>query len=195
MSNQNTQDTDLAASGISSSSTSTNAEAKVRFDFASRVHVYTHDYIRFADTKASAILAASGFLFTGLLTRADVIGQLLRKSHSLQFWIIVTGGCGLAGLIFTVWNCIRCIMPRLGSQGHGFIYWDQVEKEKDYVDWMGNLSSEAAISELARHIQAVSRTARQKYECVRYALCGLVVTLVASLFLSILLMAIAFYYG
>jgi hypothetical protein len=163
------------------------ADAKVCFDFIARVHVYTHDYIRFADTKASAVLAASGFLFSGLLTRGDALGVILRNSPSLQLTCcaVFFGVCALIGLVLTIGFCVACVMPRLNSHGSGLVYWDQVAKQQGYVQLVTTLSGEAAVEQLAEHVKAVSKTAQRKYTFVSRALWSLCATLSFALLFSI----------
>lgn len=166
-------------------------DIKTRFDFAARVHVYTHDYIRFADTKASALLAACGFIFSGLLTRADAIGEAIRKAPNICCLIYMLGFVGIAALIFTVGHCVACVMPRLGSVGNGLVYWDQIARETDYAQQVGDLTSEEAIKQLATHIAAVSGIAKKKYLHVHWAIWGFCVTLVTALILSLIFIAIS----
>lgn len=169
-------------------------DSKIRFDFAARVHVYTHDYIRFADAKASAILAACGFIFTGLLTRADGIGSILAKvSGSLcaMIWIVILSVIGITSLIFTVGCCVLCIMPRLGSNGSGLVYWEQVAVDAEYSKRVVSLTGDEATKEIADHVKAVSGVAREKFKYVRRALYGLCVTLLVALIFSLVFIAIS----
>jgi hypothetical protein len=171
------------------------AEAKVRFDFIARVHVYTHDYIRFADTKASAILAACGFLFTGLFTRGDAFGSIIQKSPSSRLTLLVLffGVAALLSLLATIGHSVACVMPRLGSRGKGLVYWDQVAKHssEDYIQAVSSLSGDEAVTQLANHVRAVSETAQKKYVHVSKALCWLCATLGFSLVVSLLLIWIS----
>lgn len=165
-------------------------DAKVRFDFIARVHVYTHDYIRFADTKASAILAACGFLFTGLFTRGDALGAMIQKSPSctVTSLVVIFGVAALGCLLATISYSVACVMPRLGSQGKGLVYWDQVAKYEsaDYAQAVLSLSGDEAIEQLADHVRAVSGTARKKYVYVSKSLWCLCATLGFSLLVSLL---------
>ncbi len=165
------------------------ADAKVRFDFIARVHVYTHDYIRFADTKASAILAACGFLFSGLFTRGDALGTLIQKSPSTYLTAIALslGAGAVISLAITVGFCVACIKPRLGSTGTGLVYWDQIANNVNYADAIANLSGDEAVKQVADHVKVVSGIAQKKYGLVSNALWCFCATLALALLFSITL--------
>jgi hypothetical protein len=101
----------------------------IRFEFARHVHAYLQDQIRFSDTKAGVIAAATGILF-GAFRQVPLVPQQMfpPRSVSVGLEFLITG-LFVTFSLFAVANAYQVLRPRLSErhQGvglhHRFIEW------------------------------------------------------------------------
>jgi hypothetical protein len=135
----------------------TDAAVWIRFEFARHVHAYIQDQIRFSDTKAGVIAAATGILF-GAYRQVPLASQEMlpprTASAALEFLLVALF---LLFSLLAVANAYQVLRPRLPErhQGvgphHRFIEWTTrlVDRETPPSVKGGDLVNWAAISAFA----------------------------------------------
>jgi hypothetical protein len=165
------------------------ADDKQLGDYLWNLHKYTNDYVRFADTKAAAILGfCSGLM--GVLYLAKNPKRLLSMapvSWSLGDWALIA-----AFILLTVaLVCVgMAIVPRLeGRQSRGFIYWDSALEHgaaDTYWQRLTQHSSRQLNEHLAHHVYSVAAISSAKY---RWASRAIRVAMVGASFAAVVLIA------
>ena len=135
----------------------TDAAVWIRFEFARHVHAYIQDQIRFSDTKAGVIAAATGILF-GAYRQVPLASQEMlpprTASAALEFLLVALF---LLFSLLAVANAYQVLRPRLPErhQGvgphHRFIEWTTtlIDRETPPSLEGGTLVNWAAISAFA----------------------------------------------
>ena len=146
----------------------TDAAVWIRFEFARHVHAYIQDQIRFSDTKAGVIAAATGILF-GAYRQVPLASQEMlpprTASAALEFLLVALF---LLFSLLAVANAYQVLRPRLPErhQGvgphHRFIEWTTrlVDRETPPSVKGGDLVNWAAISAFATVPDGMSLYAR-----------------------------------
>jgi hypothetical protein len=149
------------------------------------VHSYTNEYIRFADTKAAAVIAWCATMIGVLYsTKAhlrfmdsaykptDVVcsPDFVRYVSMIAFMLLA------AAIVLAFW----CLKPRLwsvrGEKVHPprFIYWEQVlahqDSEKGFKDAFGEQSYSSLADHCASHLQVLAGIAKVKYKWVNWSI-------------------------
>ena len=146
------------------------------------------ELIRFADTKATAVLAINGviagFYFSNIGTLQAV---LLQKPASLALLLMVSGF-----LLISSGFSAYCIIPRLvNSESKCLILFCDIAKFRSYTDYekavQEELGEDEFEKELAHQVWANSKIATRKYEAVTVS----IIILVALLFASLAFMLVA----
>ena len=147
----------------------TDAAVWIRFEFARHVHAYIQDQIRFSDTKAGVIAAATGILF-GAYRQVPLASQEMlpprTASAALEFLLVALF---LLFSLLAVANAYQVLRPRLPErhQGvgphHRFIEWTTrlVDRETPPSVKGGDLVNWAAISAFATVPAGMSLYARE----------------------------------
>jgi hypothetical protein len=125
----------------------------IRFEFASHVHTFLQDQIRFSDTKAGVIAAATGILF-GAFRQVPLAPEQMFLPHTLWAGLeTLLAGLFVAFSLVAVANVYQVLRPRLPErQGvgphHRFIEWMTrlVDRETPPTLQGGELVNWAAIS-------------------------------------------------
>lgn len=147
--------------------------AKDRLDFLWKVHGYTNDYIRFADTK-SAFVTASVVVLIGAVVSSGVfdgIRDVPKENWPIHVWFSVGA---LAFLLLAFLCALWAIKPRLHSTiPKGFIYWGSVvEHKKDtaYATECHTLTADELELNVSKHIFVLAGICNRKYFWVNLAM-------------------------
>jgi hypothetical protein len=134
------------------------------------IYKYINDQIRFADTKAAALLAANGVL------TAALIGVLKDKdaffrSHT---FVLLLAAVGLLGLLASAGCCLMCIVPRLSTGGpRSLIFFDHIALFTGPDTYANSAETMAdarqAFQEITRQVWANARVASRKHRWVARA--------------------------
>jgi len=139
----------------------------IRFEFARHVHAYLQDQIRFSDTKAGVIAAATGILL-GAFRQVPLVPQQMfpPRSVSAGLEFLVTGLFVVFSLL-AVANAYQVLRPRLPErhQGvgphHRFIEWTTRLLDRETPPYReGQLVNWAAISAHATAIGGAAAYSR-----------------------------------
>lgn len=158
---------------VTAVSTEQPADDKQHSDFLWNVQKYTSDYVRFADTKAAAVLVFCSSLI-GVMYTSKHPARLLTvplASWSAGDWLLVGALLSLMAALV----CVACtIVPRLQSrQARGFIYWNSVLEQgtaDSYWHRLSELTGRQLAEHLAHHVYDVAEISSAKYRWVNRAL-------------------------
>lgn len=140
-------------------------------DFLWKVHNYTNEYIRFADTKA-AFLITAGSALVGVLVSSDVLDKSLKPAAHWGFstWL---GLLGLFSLVVSILCAAWAIKPRLwGSAAVGLIFWESVRRHETNEAYYAALQRQSGeySKTVADHVYALGAVAKRKYLYVNLAI-------------------------
>jgi hypothetical protein len=148
-----------------------NADATDKFLWD--VHKYTNDYIRFADTKAAFVAAASTALI-GTLVGSNVLDSCFRINAcawSVTQWV---GFIGLLCLSASLFLSVYAIWPRLwNSTSVGYIFWESVAGHgtaEAFSRKVAELPATERTKATSDHLFALATVAKRKYEFVKLAI-------------------------
>ena len=181
---------------------------KDQLEFAWKVHAYTNEYIRFADSKAGLALA----VVAGLV--ATLFGAKGHTHlHYSRLWFVcgaidgeatALGGLslvGFLGLLAAAWLLIRAIWPRLWAKsqadiekekaanppvipgGRGLIFWDKVREHSTAAEYEGAVKQAdvaAQLHQVADHVHTLAGIAKQKYDRILWAVLPGVIGAIAT---------------
>ncbi|MBV9124412.1 MAG: hypothetical protein JO112_13715 [Planctomycetes bacterium] len=155
------------------------SEDDQRIAFVWKAHEYTGELIRFADAKASVILA----LTTGLLTilfGAKIQRHFLKISLNLtqqdtRDILLAAGSLGsLVSLAVAIGFAISVVVPRAGKAGrNSLLFWQgilQYQNPQDYVAELFLQNPAQLTMHLAEHLFILARICRTKYLRVRWSI-------------------------
>jgi hypothetical protein len=151
----------------------TKSDAKDRIDFLWKVHGYTNDYIRFADSKAAFVVAIVGGLISICLSSHlyDHLRQSSFRDWPVRSWI---GIIALAFLLCSFSSALLAIRPRLQTnEKKGMIFWVSVTRHKNdlvYAASANQLTSEELETNVSRHIYALAAICTRKYYWVNLSM-------------------------
>jgi hypothetical protein len=142
-------------------------------DFVWHAHAYTNDYIRFADTKAGAVIAWCSGLIAALFA-AKVHHHFMHASNStvLGLLALVAFAALSAGLL----AAFGAIHPRLWSSTEqvGFIFWERVRRHRDAAAFWEELKKHQAAAclteETAGHLYDLAGICKSKYRWVAWSM-------------------------
>jgi hypothetical protein len=167
---------------------------KSRVDFLWRVHSYTNDYIRFADTKAGFTAGIVAALMGALIASHpfDSIGHTPIYQWHYRTWASIIA---LLFLLFSFGFALWAIKPRRNtSMPKGFIYWDSIAahtSDAGFAEACRQLNEDDLELNVARHLHTLAGICKRKYDwtalaiqtgCVGGAVAGAVI-LTSHLFL------------
>jgi len=139
--------------------------------FLWEVHKYTNDYIRFADTKAAFVAAASTALI-GALVGSSALDSCfrIRPGTVLQ--------CGaLAALLLLAASLILSVLairPRLWNHTSvGYIFWESIKGHKTaqaFSQAISELPASGRTTAISDHLFILASVATRKYGFVKWAI-------------------------
>ena len=129
-----------------------------------------HELIRFADTKAAALLAVNGVIITTALKALDGKGDFFFQHTPLVVLSVIAGGF----LIVSAWHCLRCIRPNvLSATERSLIFFEGMrpyDTSQAFVDAVREASTaERRFDEIGHQVWSVAAVARLKYRRVTSA--------------------------
>jgi hypothetical protein len=155
----------LAPSAVTAVTASCDS-GKDRLDFLWKIHGYTNDYIRFADTKAG-FAAGTVAAVIGALVASHPFDTLSQMSFEHLPYRVWWSAVALAILLVSFISALLAIRPRLKSTvPKGFIFWTSVvEHESDlaYASECKRLTSDEMELNVSRHIYALAAISKRKY--------------------------------
>lgn len=140
-----------------------------------RVYAAINEWIRFADTKAGAILAADVFLV------AESVGQLKDDDGKFLKWAFYTPDalCVLIGILFLVISAalaLNCIRPRTRvpkNSPRSLLYFGHIAEFKTPTDYATTARTidrrDTAYDEISHQVWINSRVARSKHQFVAWS--------------------------
>lgn len=140
--------------------------AKDRLDFLWKIHGYTNDYIRFADTKAG-FAAGTVLAVMGALVASHPFDSLSQTPFTQLHYRVWFSALALAFLVFSFICALLAIRPRLKSTvPKGFIFWASVVEHGSDMAYAGEckkLSVDEMELNVSRHIYALAAISTRKY--------------------------------
>ncbi len=141
------------------------------FPFMSLVHSYLWSAITLADQKAAFLFAADS-AFLGYLLSHGLLRQLTRGNafRLLPEWLAL--GC-LVSLGISVGEAIYVVMPRLGGNSRGMIYFREIAARKNSEQYVKDVLSSTDSSlnvALAEHSYEVALISNRKYQHLRFGM-------------------------
>lgn len=149
---------------------------------------HTADWIKVADAKAGAVLAA-GSVLGGLLVR-EIAQQGAWRQHP---WGASLSLVGLALVSASILLSLRVFTPRLKAAApRSLLYFDDIarhyqQRDQFTADYVALLSEQDRLSEaLAGQLWEISRVASQKHRCMTKAILllgsAVLISIIAGLF-------------
>jgi hypothetical protein len=142
-------------------------------EFLWKVHGYTNDYIRFADTKAAiAATAASGII--GALLSSSVFDSLFKLDWMHWPKLAFVAFSALLLLAVSVSCSIAAIWPRLRSRSFtGFIFWDNIVEHRapqTFSKAIRTLTNAQMDQSVSDHVFILATICKRKYRWVNRAI-------------------------
>jgi len=148
-------------------------QTKDRVEFLWKVHSYTNDYIKFADTKAAFIITAVGGLIAALVSTGifDNLHRLSIGNWSAICWFALAS---MALLVASFVFSLAVITPRLHSSTKlGLIFWNHIKRHGDsnrFTKSINSQSAEQIESEVSRHVYDLAAVCSTKYRWIKIAI-------------------------
>lgn len=153
-------------------------KVKEKLTFIYHVHKSLNEYIKFSDSKAGILLAASGVLLT-LMLRWVQDGRY--QGIPLLLYIL----CSLF-LASSFFMFFFSIYPRIKiKRPEGMIFWESILKRKpnEYVKTIHGMDADKILTEVSQDVYDLSRIAHKKYESVEVGMIFLGIALILSVIL------------
>jgi Family of unknown function (DUF5706) len=148
-----------------------------------KVHDTVNDWIKYADTKAAAILAANGIM-AGVASSNLVSVRGFVEKHPIALVALIPGA--IAGGL-SVFFCLRCLKPVLSfGQPTSLIFFAHIAQTHDthhrYAATIRQrfADEQAMIEEVSHQVLANSNVACKKFVAVGWATWCFIATLMAS---------------
>lgn len=158
------------------------ASAPPQVEFVWKVHPYTNEYIRFADTKGAAVIAWSaaliGMLFSLKAHQRFMQGMVF---SGIDWGATALGAASVLAFLLlaaAVVAAFGCVKPRLwstdGSKSHekGYIYWEQIRAHNNAAAFKAGLAQQTAeqlTAHCADHVYVLAGIAKRKYWWVHWS--------------------------
>lgn len=140
-------------------------EASTRYGFTQLQNTYLNNSLRFADTKAGALIAVNGVIIKFI---ADFVAQWTGIAH----WLAVTS---IALLVISIFLSIIVVFPKnVKDNGKGFIYWGFIANDtlENYNNQIRNEPTSELLDESIRnnYIQAHVLTKKFKWLNIAFSM-------------------------
>lgn len=140
-------------------------------EFASLVHQYTRDFIKFADQKAAFIFAVASATLAYLVKQGAHKSLMIRiADRGFSEWAAFFSCLlvGLAGLL-----SLLVVLPRLRGKADGLIYWKGIAKlggASSYVSRVRQLRDGELTDAVLEHCYEMAEIADRKYDLLKWAM-------------------------
>jgi hypothetical protein len=135
------------------------------------IHKYTNDYIRFADTKAAFVAAASTALI-GALVGSSALDSCFRAIPGT--WLQWGAMAGLLLLAASLVLSVLAIRPRLWNHSSvGYIFWESIKGHKTaraFSQAVSELPASGRTTATSDHLFMLASVATRKYGYVKWAI-------------------------
>ena len=162
------------------------AAGESTLEFARDVHGCVQQHIRFADTKAAAII---GFVAAVAGAIGVASRDLLRQPCDGPWLVAALVGAGLALLavvvfaLICVWNALHALLPRTWAAPGALASFPDIQQmaETRYLEAVAGLDAHRVAQEYSRHTHILSRVALEKFDAIKQSIQHLRLFLIASL--------------
>lgn len=128
-----------------------------------------NDWIKFSDTKATALLASNGVILSIIFSKVIDNLEFIKYSYLILLSLIFGFLCGLISIYF----CIRCLSPMLNiGENDSLIFFGSISKKfdthREYEKNIMNLFSDDAQfkSQIIQQVWTNAKIASKKYDLV-----------------------------
>lgn len=148
-----------------------------------KVYDTTNEWIRFSDTKATAILAMNGIIAGFYFSNMTKLQNMLAIRHILIIPLVV----GVCTILFSTICSALCMVPRLKIvKDDSLIFFSDIAKGYSTVDSYEKaikktLTDDGVKTEITHQIWANSKVAHEKYNWITYSVYFFAATVFASL--------------
>lgn len=149
-----------------------------RGQFTQLQNTYLNNSLRFADTKAGALVAVNGLV-------VKFVFDLLAKVDGGVFWL---GICSIVLLVCSIVCSVITVFPkRVDRNGTGFIYWDFIAKHSldQYKEQILEKPEKELLEESVRNnyfqAQVLTKKFRWLHSAFTFAICSYVVLALAGI--------------
>jgi hypothetical protein len=139
-------------------------------EFLWKVHTYTNEYIRFADTKAGFCVGTASALIAALFASKShelFIDAFSHKSSGTGNFLPIVSLLAFVALGTSIVAAVTAIRPRLWSRSNkGFIFWDDISKYGSATEFAAGheIQTEIELTEcLSRHLYTLATVCTRKY--------------------------------
>ena len=157
-----------------------------RLDSYWKIYQAKQELIRFADTKATAILAVDGVIAGLYFSNIDTIKTVLQHDFTASIPLVATMGFILISIIASA----LCIIPRLKSTSNCPIYFCDIatnyKNADEYQNAMKKKKPKDMQQALLSQIYIISKIAKKKHSLVQWVVIFFVKAIIASTIFAIL---------
>ena len=147
-----------------------------------RIYGLINEWIRFADAKAGALLAANALILVSAVAAFKDHKQVFND----HMWLTVFGVLGLGSLIASAICCLWCIFPRIRmAEGTSPIFFGHISQHSspdDYQKKAGVLGDEdQEFAEISDQVWRNAKIAHYKHVWIAFGVAAFAVGLIVSL--------------
>ena len=144
-----------------------------------RIYAAINEWIRFADTKAAALLALNGVLVAAAVSPLKEEWNFLTNHPTV---LVLLTLCGVS-LFVSAFYCLKCIQPKLRikpapASSTSLIFFEDIAVYES-AELYGNAAlalskQEGAFNEISKQVWAVSQVAHAKHRQIHWAVLSLI---------------------
>lgn len=136
-------------------------ESKINFQW--KVNEYLSGFVKFADQKASYIIAFFGII-------APVFTTLVFTSKLCSTQKFIFGGIGALGFLIPILLLFFVYRPRTPKEENGLIFWENILQYKleEYTKAIGDATDETLLNEVSKQNYNLSKVLDRKFGCMKW---------------------------
>lgn len=165
-------------------------EATIPDDTPSRVHVEFakaaldrfSDWVRFADTKAGAVMVVLGIALSDLLTRAGSLTSVGQARSGWAYATLIAFWIAIGAVVATVTCVVKVLFPKVSPSEESLAFFGDVAKHKTaskYREALLSLPEEKLADHLMSQAFDLVSIAQEKFRWTRWAYVSVFAFLVA----------------
>jgi pycsar effector protein len=146
-------------------------------EFLWKVHSYTNDYIRFADTKAGFCVGIASALIAALFASKShelFINAFSRKLGGTWSLLAIASLLAFVALGTSIVSSVAAIRPRLWIKStRGLIFWKEISQYSSAAEFATaySIQTDLELNErLSNHVYTLATICSRKYFCVNAAI-------------------------